>query len=214
MPKKITILAVDDEQDILYTLEAVGMAVGWRVCTENNSIIAVNRVKVIKPDIILIDYHMPQQNGILTLKQMRKINSLVPIIVLTIDERQEIADKFLEAGASDFATKPIKVPDLVARINVHLRLLEKQREAQGRAIVCKGINESTLQLVREYCCSAENWFYVEDAVKNVGLAYQTTVRYLQYLIANNELLVVSDYGKVGRPRNKYKMNKCMDIRSS
>jgi two-component system response regulator DctR len=44
---------------------------------------------------------------------MRKIDSKVPIIVLTVDECQKIANEFLAAGASDFATKPIKVPDLV-----------------------------------------------------------------------------------------------------
>lgn len=205
MAKKITILAVDDEKDILYTLEAIGTAVGWRVCTESNSIMAVNKLKSLRPDLILIDYHMPQQNGILTLKQMRKLDSRVPIIVLTVDERQEIADKFLAAGASDFATKPIKVPDLVARINVHLKLLEKQREAQGRAIVCKGINEATLQMIVDYCHTIDEWFYIEEVVRGVGLAYQTTVRYLQHLIATEKLLVISDYGKVGRPRNKYKL---------
>lgn len=205
MSKKITILAVDDEKDILYTLEAVGFAVGWKVYTERNSIIAVSKVKTLKPDLVLIDYHMPQQNGILTVKQLRKLDSRVPIIVLTVDERQEIADKFLAVGASDFANKPIKVPDLVARINVHLKLAETQREAQGRAIsCCKGINDGTLQLIQDYCRTVGDWFYIEDAVQNLGIAYQTTVRYLQYLIANDELLVVSDYGRVGRPRNKYK----------
>lgn len=72
--------------------------------------------------------------NLLFLQKMRKIDSKVPIIVLTVDECQKIANEFLAAGASDFATKPIKVPDLVARINVHLRLLEKQREAQGRLL--------------------------------------------------------------------------------
>jgi two-component system response regulator DctR len=60
-------------------------------------------------------------------------------------------------------------------------------------------------MIVDYCRSADDWFYVEDAVQEVGLAYQTTVRYLQYLIAKDELQVVSDYGKVGRPRNKYKL---------
>jgi two-component system response regulator DctR len=45
----------------------------------------------------------------------------LPILVLTVDERQELADQFLTAGATDFALKPIKAPDLISRINVHLR---------------------------------------------------------------------------------------------
>lgn len=201
--KTTQILAVDDDKDILYTLQAIGITVGWNIHTESNSIVAVSHVKTLKPDLIVMDYHMPQQNGVLTVQQIRKIDPNVPIIVLTVDDRQEIADAFLDAGASDFANKPIRVPDLVARINVHLRLLQKQREAAGCFFVSKGINEATLQMVREYCHSQQDGFYIEDVARNVGLAYQTAVRYLQFLVAKDELVVICDYGKVGRPRNKY-----------
>ena len=204
MTRKITIVAVDDDKDILYTLKAIGATVGWDVYTETNSIVALSRVKTLKPDLILIDYHMPQQNGIVTVKQIRQIDGKVPIIILTVDDRQEIADDFLDAGATDFANKPIRVPDLVARINIHLKLLEKQREVQGCFLVSKGINEATLQMITDYCSSLGDGFYIEDVARNVGLAYQTAVRYLQYLVAKNELIVICDYGKVGRPRNKYK----------
>jgi len=206
MAQKITILAVDDEQDILYTLKAIGTAVGWTVYTENNSLVVPEKVKTLKPDIILMDYRMPQQNGIVTVKKVREIDRRVPIIVLTIDDRQELADQFLIAGATDFANKPIKVADLVARINVHLRLLTKQREAEGKIIVSKGINEATLEMVQDYCHTLKDWFYVEDVSQALGLAYQTTSRYLQYLHAKDVLQVENDYGKVGRPRNKYKNN--------
>ena len=204
MAKKVTILAVDDEPDILYTLEAIGTAVGWRVYPERSSLEAAEKVRRLKPDIILMDYRMPQQNGLLTVKKIREIDSRVPIIVLTIDDRQELADDFLAAGASDFANKPIKVPDLVARINVHLRLVEKQKEIEEHSTVNKGINEATLELVLSYCRSTTGSFYVEEAAQNLGLAYQTTSRYLQYLHVKGEIEVENDYGKVGRPRNKYK----------
>ena len=50
MTKKITILAIDDEQDILYTLAAIGTAVGWKVHTENNSLAAADMC--VLPDIL------------------------------------------------------------------------------------------------------------------------------------------------------------------
>jgi len=204
MAKKTSILVVDDDKDILYTIKAIGATVGWHIHTEPNSIVAVSKVKTLKPDLILMDYHMPQQNGIVTVKQIRTIDRKVPIIVLTVDDRQELADDFLDAGANDFANKPIRVPDLVARISVHLKLLEKQREVQGHFLVSKGINEVTLQMIADYCVSATDGFYIEEVAREVGLAYQTAVRYLQYMVAKDELIVICDYGKVGRPRNKYK----------
>ncbi len=202
--KKIKILAIDDERDILYALQAIGQQMGWNVLCETNSLIALNKMETAKPDIILLDYHMPQQDGITILKKIRKKSRTVPVIVLTVDERQEIADQFMDAGASDFANKPIKVADLAARIRLHIQLLQKQFELRENAIVCKGINEATLKLIHDYCAAQADWFYIEDVVENVGLAYQTTVRYLQYLITEKHLTMVSDYGKVGRPRNKYK----------
>jgi len=201
--KGVKILAVDDERDILYTLQAIGRTMGWDVVTATDGLTGVEQVKRLRPDLILVDYHMPKQDGLKTVKAMRTIDQSVPIIVLTVDERQEIADEFLNAGASDFATKPVKVPDLVARIKVHLQYLQQQREATGDAFVEKGINNRTLQLVRGYCRTVSGYFYNEDVAENVGLAYQTTVRYLQYLLSRKELRAVSDYGRVGRPRNKY-----------
>ena len=76
---------------------------------------------------------------------LRALSHTVPIIVFTIDESQEVADQFLQAGASDFALKPIKAPDIISRIKLHLRLLE--REHQKQAPLDKGLSEATMQLV-------------------------------------------------------------------
>jgi two-component system response regulator DctR len=204
MHKKIRILAIDDEPDILYTLKAVGSSMGWDVQTEADSTKGCQAFKALKPDLVLVDYHMPQQDGLVTVRLLRQMDRLVPIIVLTVDENQAIADRFLNAGANDFANKPIKVPDLAARINVHIQLLRKQHELEAGCQATKGINDCTLRLIYEYCQAQNDWFTIEDAVESVGLAYQTTVRYLQYLLNKKELVVMSYYGKVGRPRNKYK----------
>ena len=68
----------------------------------------------------------------------------------------------------------------------------------------KGINYATLALVRSFCRQAAGPFTAEDVAEQVGLAYQTVVRYLQHLHARKELTVSSRYGKVGRPRNQYR----------
>lgn len=199
----ITILAIDDDTDILYTLEAIGKTMGWKVYTEPDSEKAVTTMIQCTPDIILIDYHMPKQDGLSTVKAIRNHDRLVPILVLTVDERQEIADQFLMAGASDFANKPIKVADLAARIAVHMRLAERPQSSPESPFCEKGINGATLSLVRAACQQAQGPFLIEDIVEVTGLAYQTAFRYLQYLQTRKELVATSDYGKVGRPRKRY-----------
>lgn len=199
----LTILAIDDDTDILYTLKAIGVTMGWQVYTEQDSQKAMAAVIHYKPDIILIDYHMPKQDGLSSVRAIRSHDRLVPILVLTVDERQEIADQFLMAGASDFANKPIKVADLAARIAVHMRLAERPQSSPESAFCEKGINGATLSLVRAACQQAQGPFLIEDIVEITGLAYQTAFRYLQYLQTRKELAATSDYGKVGRPRKRY-----------
>ena len=66
-------------------------------------------------------YHLPQVSGIRGVEMIRELDPDVPIIVFTIDESQEVAEQFMQAGASDFALKPIKAPDIISRIRLHIR---------------------------------------------------------------------------------------------
>jgi len=200
--KTPTILAFDDNQDILFTLTAIGETFGWKMIVENDSRLAVEKVSNFQPDLILMDYHMPGQDGLSTVRNIRRQNKIVPIIVLTVDERQEIADQFLEAGANDFANKPIKVVDLAARIRVHMGI----RHQLDCFMRDKGINNGTLEMVCSCCRSFQRPFFAEEVVDSSGLAYQTVVRYLQYLEDQKILKTASHYGKVGRPKKKYQIN--------
>lgn len=205
MSKPIQILAIDDERDVLYTLHAIGVRLGWKVYTISDSTESVSAFLSIRPDLVLVDYHMPKQDGLTTIKALRRQSPTVPIIVLTVDERQEVANSLLDAGASDFANKPIKIPDLAARIKVHLHLVRQQLLLQDQALCDKGINLVTLRLVRSACTTAPGPFLIEDIAAQTGLSYQTTVRYLQHLQSKKELTVANDYGKVGRPRKRYQV---------
>lgn len=205
MSKPIQILAIDDERDVLYTLQAIGSRLGWHVHAINDSQKSAAAFQAIRPDLVLVDYHMPKQDGLTTVRALRRLSSTVPIIVLTVDDRQEIANQFLDAGASDFANKPVKIPDLAARIKVHIQLVQQQSLLKEQAMYDKGINTATLSLVRSACSAASEPFHIEDIAIQTGLSYQTTVRYLQYLQGRKELTADNDYGKIGRPRKRYQL---------
>ena len=197
--KSPTILAIDDNPDILYTLAAIGETFGWNVIGESSGKLAVEKLSKLQPDIILVDYHMPGQDGISVVQAIRRQDRLVPIIVLTVDERQEIADQFLESGANDFANKPIKVADLAARIKVHLNI----RQQLDCFVREKGINNGTLDIVNSCCKNFQRPFFAEEVVDASGLAYQTVVRYLQHLEDQKIITASSHYGKIGRPKKRY-----------
>ena len=201
MERKITILSIDDEENIRFALGELFRFQGWEACCAPTVEKGIEQFRLHRPDIVLIDYHMPGINGVEGVRLLRKLSRTVPIIVFTIDESQEVADQFLQAGASDFALKPIKAPDIISRIKLHLRLLEREQPAQP---LSKGLSEATLQLVLDSLKEGEDYMTVNEVTKSSGLAYQTVYRYLQYLIQNKKVEMVSIYGKVGRPRQLFR----------
>ncbi len=202
MEHKITILSIDDDENIRFALGELFRFQGWEACCAPNAEKGLEQFRLHRPDIVLIDYHMPGINGVEGVRMLRALSHTVPIIVFTIDESQAVADQFLQAGASDFALKPIKAPDIISRIKLHLRLLEREHPAQQP--LTKGLSEATMQLVLDSLKEGDDYMTVNEVAKSSGLAYQTVYRYLQYLIQNKKVEMVSIYGKVGRPRQLFR----------
>lgn len=97
----ITVLAVDDSQDILFALSAICELEGWRTLTTTEGSEAIELVKQSRPDIVLVDYHMPRMDGIEVVRNIRAADPAIPIVVLTIEGSRAVADSFLAAGADD-----------------------------------------------------------------------------------------------------------------
>lgn len=199
-----TILIVDDNADIRFTLKEICEFANWQVLETPAGKKAVELMRHITPDLVLLDYHMPDWDGIKTTKEIRQINKQIPIIILTVDERQEIANAFLRAGATDFALKPIKAPDLISRIRLNLRI-GKLTEDKKSAFVDKGINDATLMSIKNHLIQQSKPSTINEIQQGLPIAYQTVHRYLNYLEGKGEVEVISRYGKKGRPRNIYKL---------
>lgn len=216
MPERdIKILMIDDEEQILFALRAVFQFQGWDSISAKDVPTGLELFRTQHPDLVLIDYHLPQINGIKGVQMIREIDLEVPIIVFTIDESQEVANRFLEAGASDFALKPIKAPDIISRIRLHIRLLDSNRqlkkniqtEERESIAATKGIGIATLELIAGEMKDSGEFLAVEAISQRTGLAYQTTYRYLQYMLSQGYVEVSQSYGKVGRPKQKYRLKR-------
>lgn len=212
MGDKISVLCIDDEEKIRFALEAVIKSQGWQPIEAKNIREAEEIIKKKMPTLILIDYHMPDINGLEGVKIIRSYDKDVPIIVFTIDSDLELAQEFMEAGATDFATKPIKAPDLISRINLHIKLLGENFEDEEvlldeDILLPKGIGRSTLNSLLEKLKDQEDYLTVEEISEITGLSYQTTYRYLQFLESEDIIEVMVNYGKIGRPKQRYKLSK-------
>lgn len=211
------ILIIDDSQEILFAISEFFYIKGWESFTAINVEDALKILREEEVDIILIDYHMPHINGTTGTRLIRQINKDTPIIALTIEGKEDIAEEFFAAGADDFAIKPIKVLDLYSRIQVHLngakkakkevpvqKIEERETKLEKREYP-KGINGNTMNHLYSELDEAKEFLSVELISETTGLATKTLNRYLNYLVDENivELKVV--YGKIGRPKNEYRL---------
>lgn len=204
----MNILAIDDNIGILEGLGEICKIKSWRPFMAQDVKSGIEVLKENDIDLILIDYHMPIISGLVGVKMIRELNASIPIIVLTVDENQAIADAFLDAGASDFALKPIKVPDLISRIGVHLKYSKKTDDSIERVkLSIKGINHSTLEIIIKYMKSRGGEMTINDIAKGTGYAYQTVHRYLNSLIEIDYVKITHTTGRRGRPTLLYK---CLD----
>ena len=176
------ILSIDDDEDILYTIQEIILHQGWTPLLARNFREAEHILTQYgngRLDLILVDYHLPQPDGIQIVRRMREMGINVPIVVLTIEEQTAVMERFLEAGADDYAVKPIKPVDLVSRINTHLRYHEKE---QFYSEADKGINQSTLEIIVSCLSCSEDYLDVGVIQRQTNLNPKTIHRYLRYLI--------------------------------
>lgn len=204
--KKIVI--IDDEPDIQYTIREICLFGGWEPMVAANGRQGSELCKEYNPNLAIVDYHMPDWDGLTTVKKIREFDSVVSILVLTVDETQEIAEKFIAAGATDFAIKPIKSPDLISRIKINLKINEMQqgyKDEKKQVFIEKGISPATLSIICDFLKDRVDGLTIEEITKEVNLAYQTVHRYIQYLAEKNDIEVMPMYGQLGRPKNKYRV---------
>jgi len=88
MKRQTTILSIDDDVQICYALNELFRYQGWRTLTAHDVPSGLARFREEKPDIVLIDYHMPGISGIRGIELLRALSPEVPIIVFTIDMRR------------------------------------------------------------------------------------------------------------------------------
>ena len=104
-----TILVVDDMRDNLILLSLSLQDMGYRVVTATNGEDALTIAKMARPDLILMDIAMPQQDGLAATRHIRAQDELgdVPVIALTAFDTEGFRQAAFDAGFNGYLTKPI-----------------------------------------------------------------------------------------------------------
>jgi len=123
---KTTILVIDDEPGNIALLEDLLSSQGYQVIVAPGGMEGLEILEEEKPDLLILDLMMPFINGYEVCREARRLFSAeeLPILILTARNQQGgLEDAFL-AGANDYITKPIMGQELLARLELHLKIKE------------------------------------------------------------------------------------------
>ena len=115
------ILIVEDEEGIVKFLKQGLEEEGYQISSANNGLLGLDLFKNGRFDLILLDWMLPKMTGIDVCKNIRELNSKIPIIFLTAKDTVQETIEGLKTGANDYIKKPFSFDELVERIKVQLR---------------------------------------------------------------------------------------------
>lgn len=125
------ILIIDDEKEVALGIKDSLEFEGYEAISAESGKDGLERAIRENYDIILLDIVLPEIDGFEVLKEIRKVNKEVPIIVISARASEEDKVFVLNLGADDFVKKPFSVTEMVARIRAHIRRIHILKGAQA-----------------------------------------------------------------------------------
>lgn len=220
----IKVLIVEDDPMVAeinkkYTESINGFKV-IKIC--DNGLDAMKYLKSISLDLIILDVYMPKLNGIQFLKELRKFNSKLDVIMVTAADEGEKLKEVLNLGVIDYLIKPFEYERFKEALDKFKQMNElfntkpilKQEDVDNITVknnykngeLEKGINERTLERIKKHLKNNENEYYTcEKVADEMKLSRITIRRYLEYMNKIGKVKRDVQYGDIGRPRIKYKL---------
>ena len=124
------VLIADDEPDILEIISYNLQEAGYEVSTARDGDEALQKAKVIQPDLIILDIMMPKRNGVEVCELLRAQAAFKKTLIIFLtalnDESSQV--KGFDTGADDYVNKPVSPKLLMSRVNALFRRIEKPEE--------------------------------------------------------------------------------------
>lgn len=222
----ISVILIEDDPMVLQVnTQFIEKVKGFRIIgTAGNGIEGMKLVKQLKPNLVIMDIFMPEQNGIKTLQKLRESELNVDVITVTAATEMNTIRQILQLGVYDYIMKPFTFERMKQTLENYIQFKEKISEKkeltqaeldeiihpqhisiQEANDLPKGLNGSTLDKIISYIKKKDMSISAEEVANGVGLARVTARRYLDYLEKQQKVVIDIQYGSVGRPVNQYRM---------
>ena len=129
------ILIVDDDPNILISTRSLLESVGHACVTAGNGQEALERVRQNGPDLIITDMRLPDMNGLSLVRELKKVEPALPVILITAYASSESAVESVKRGVFEYLVKPFQADELLATIK---RALGATMGGTGAAATCSG----------------------------------------------------------------------------
>ncbi len=221
----LQILIVDDDPQIAEIHQHFAEKVyGFNVCGIAGNLEDAEKMSaILKPDLILLDLYFPEGKGTEILWNLRARHQATDVILITAAKELEPLQEAIRGGVFDYILKPVmfqRFQEALERFRQHRlrmvaeaaldqntidRLLHPYKvSAAGEPQYPKGIDALTLKNIRAVFLQPHpQGLSAEEVAVVIGASRTTARRYLEYLVAHNELFAELIYGSVGRPERRY-----------
>ncbi|MBF0247957.1 MAG: response regulator transcription factor [Alphaproteobacteria bacterium] len=124
------ILIVDDDEALrVMLLEYLGEQAGFQCLAAATGEEALRLAREHYFDLVILDIDLPGMDGRETCRRLREGGFIPPVVMLTASDSDDATIQGLDAGATDYVTKPFKLGVLLARLRAHIRQFEQSDDA-------------------------------------------------------------------------------------
>ncbi len=171
-----TIYSIEDEESLISLLEYNITSAGYKFDHSVNGYDGMMELQKIKPDLVILDWMLPDISGIEVCKFIRSNKDLqkTPVIILTAKGEEDDLVSGFGSGADDYMVKPFSPKELIARIQA---LLRRSSEASSTSKLTYSNIVMDTDMHRVYCCDKETklgpreYRILEFFLQNPGRVY-------------------------------------------
>jgi len=194
------ILVFDADKAELKSIKNILKKAGYTVHTASDGKSAMNKADNKLPSLILLDYLTASEEIFVFCRQLKQAKKTkdIPVIFFISLENQEEKDKAFELGAADYITKPVESEELLARVDLHMKLREAQHEITEKNLQLQEERRERKKVVLEMEIEQKNFRNIFESIQDG--AYISDMDY-NILYANDFL--IKKFGK-------YKGRKCYE----
>lgn len=186
---------------------------------------ALEYLKENEADLIILDYYTPLMNGAEFIDRLHAMGKAPSIIMVTSASDTDIVIQLLSRGVIDYLVKPFEYSRFKAALDKYSQMKEylsktknnmeqedidkllTRQESTGTAAAAltKGLNETTLGLIRAFLKeNSDDTYSSEQIAEQIHLSRITIRRYMNYMVETGELISTIDYQTGGRPSIRYR----------